>query len=110
VVGLGWSRRSAFTEGALLVTAILAIETLIRVFPTHGHEPVDQAEILEDFLRARLDALAARTRERNGCLVDHAEIDVTTRQFDGKRESRGAGADDQYFNRIILFHGSSKYV
>ena len=59
---------------------------------------VDDAEIVVDFERARLDALAARAGamiRRRGKRLDDAERDAAPRQIAGQHEARGTRAGDQ---------------
>lgn len=68
--------------------AITAIDALRRIRPSGGSQTVDDAEILEHLLITRLDAHAARPRERLRQLVDQAKRHPTTSQIDRKRQPR----------------------
>ncbi|CPW23003.1 Uncharacterised protein [Mycobacteroides abscessus] len=69
----------------------------------HGHAPaVDRrrdTEIVEHLLGARGQALAARTGEQIGSLVQHPACDAAPRQFAGQRQTRGAGPGDHHRHR-----------
>ncbi len=58
-------------------------------------ELVDEAEIVEDLLGARLQALAAGAVERLGRLLDDPERDAAALQLAGQGEAGGSGADDE---------------
>src|SRR5690606_2331576 len=71
--GRRWLR--AFAKILLDEASVTAVDAHHRVEPASGHDLVEDAEGLKDFLRSRLDTLAARARKRLTRLVAQAESD-----------------------------------
>jgi hypothetical protein len=103
-IGLVGRGRVFFDHRRVLVAAVFAIFALRRIGSAHRHHPIDDAEVLEYFLGARLDAFAARSRERDRQLVDQAKRDVAAGQIDGQGQSCRPGAGDENLGGEWVFH------
>ena len=103
-IGLGWRRIAILRHRRVLVAAVVAIHPLRRIKAAAGDEPVDDAQVLEHFQAARLDALAARAAERVFHLFDQPEGDAPPGEVDRQREARRPGAANQDIGGGILWH------
>jgi AraC-like DNA-binding protein len=77
------------------VAAVLAILTLRGIRPAERGNPVDDAEILEHFERAWLDAFAAGAGKRRVEFVDQAKPDASAGEIHRQRESGRTRATDE---------------
>ncbi len=107
VAGLAGGVCRRLDDPRLLVTAIAPVFALLRIFSAHRDQPVEHAEIFQHFLAARLDALAARTVERRGKLVDQPERHAAPAKLDGERQAGGTGTDDKDIDVTAVFHEAS---
>jgi hypothetical protein len=96
VIGFGGRRGLMRHDSGLSVAAVVAIFPLRRIEAADRDDAIDDAEILEDLLRSRLDALAARAAERIVHLLDQAEGYAPARKVDPEREAGSAGAANQH--------------
>src|SRR5690606_13116352 len=67
-------------------------------------DPVDDTQILENFLGPRLDALPARAWEGLIHLLDKAERHATPCKVDSKCEAGCASTTDQNCEGVFVFH------
>src|SRR6202034_711216 len=105
-IGFGRGRVHMLRHVSFGEAAVVAIFPLRRVAAAGGSNAVKNAEVLEDLLRSRLDALAARTAERAVHLLDQAERDTAPRQLYREREAGRTGTANQHVGRIFLCHRS----
>ena len=106
MIRLGRSCIGYLDRDRVLETAVLAILALRRIDSAGRDDAIEDTEIFENLLAARLDTLAARSAERAVQLLDDAEGDVTARKLDGERQSGGPCAADQDIGVECLGHGN----
>jgi hypothetical protein len=99
VIGLGRRRVLMRDDIGVGVAAVFAIFPLRWIKAADRDNTVDDAQILEDLLRSRLDALATRATEGIVHLLDQAEGYTPARQVDRQRQACSASTANQHLRR-----------
>ena len=107
---LGRGRVPMLHGSALGEGTIAAILTLWWIKAAQCSDPVNQPEVFEDLLRARLDSLTARATERTVQFLYQAERDSTPRQVHGECKAGGTGSTDQHISGEIPRHCTLQYA
>src|SRR5580658_384255 len=106
MIRLGRSRICHLDRDRILETAVITILALRRIDAAGRDDAVEDAQILENLLTARLDTLAARSPERTVQLLDDAERHLTARKLDSERQPGGPCAADQDIGVECFGHGN----
>jgi DNA-binding MarR family transcriptional regulator len=109
MIRLGRSRICHLDRDRILETAVITILALRRIDAAGRDDAVEDAQILENLLTARLDTLAARSAEGAVQLLDDAEGDVTARKLDSEREPGRPCAAYQDIDVEYFGHGNLGY-
>ena len=71
---------------------------LAHLLMRQREESIEQAQLVDDLERRRMDGVAAKIAEEIGVLLEHEHIDAGTREQEAQHHSRRTAADDAAAN------------